>query len=152
MEIRAYTRKDRLACLRVLESNIPGFFKPDTRDDFTDYLDELGNPGHSFFILENHAKLVLACGGVYIFPGAVLASLQWGMVARAYHRSGLGRALLEYRLNWLRETAIVQEVLLSATQSSSAFFEQFGFVIEKTLENHGGIGVHQVEMRLKLYP
>ena len=38
MEIREYTRKDRLACLRVLDSNIPGFLKPDMRDDFTDYL------------------------------------------------------------------------------------------------------------------
>jgi GNAT superfamily N-acetyltransferase len=152
MEIREYTRKNRLACLRVLDSNIPGFFKPEARDDFTDYLDELDTPGHTFFVLENHAKLVLACSGVYIFPGAVLASLHWGMVARAYHRTGLGSALLEYRLNWLRETAIVQEVLLSTTQSSSAFFERFGFAIEKTLENHDGIGVHQVEMRLKLYP
>jgi GNAT superfamily N-acetyltransferase len=152
MEIREYTRKDRLACLRVLDSNIPGFFKPEARDDFTDYLDELGSPGHTFFVLENHAKHLIACGGVYIFPGAVLASLNWGMVARAYHRTGIGSALLEYRLNWLRETAIVRNVMLNTPQRASGFFEQFGFTFETSIENPDGTGLQHLEMRLKLYP
>ncbi len=150
MEIRDYTRKDRSACLRVMNSNIPGFFKPDARDDFTDYLDEIDSPGHTFFVLENHSRQLIACGGVYIFPGAVLASLQWGMVARAHHRTGLGTALLEYRLKWLKETAIVREVLVNTPQTSAGFFEQLGFVGHQTIEHFYEPGIHQVEMRLKL--
>jgi hypothetical protein len=93
-----------------------------------------------------------ACGGIYIFPGAILASLNWGMVARAYHRTGIGSALLEYRLNWLRETAIVRTVILNTPPAASGFFEQFGFVFETSIENPVGTGIQQLEMRLQLRP
>ena len=151
MEIREYTRKDRLACLRVLDSNIPGFLKPDMRDDFTDYLDELSSPGHGFFVLENHNKQILACGGVYLFPDTALAGLSWGMVARAHHRTGLGRAMIEFLLDWLRnQHPNVKQVVLESNSFSKEFFELFGFKIEQTTENHYGIGLHRFDMRLTL--
>jgi ribosomal protein S18 acetylase RimI-like enzyme len=153
MEIRAYTRKDRLACLRVLDSNIPGFFKPEARDDFTDYLDELGNPGHTFFVLENYTKQLIACAGIYVFPDATLASLHWIMVARAHQHTEIGRTLLEHQLNWIRQTqTTVQQVVLSTHQGSSGFFERFGFVVENISENFYGTVIHRLEMRLILNP
>ena len=151
MEIREFTRKDRLACLRVLDSNIPGFLKPDARDDFTDYLDELGSPGHYFFVLENYTKQILACGGVHIFPDKALAGFQWGMVARAHHRTGLGRAMIEFRLDWLKTNhQNVKQVILESNSFSSGFFELFGFTIEQTSENHYGKDLHRFDMRLTL--
>ena len=151
MEIREYTRKDRLACLRVLDSNIPGFLKPDARDDFTDYLDELGSPGHYFFVLENYTKQILACGGVFIFPDTALARFNWDMVARAHHRTGLGRAMIEFRLDWLKTNhQNVKQVILESNSFSSGFFELFGFTIEQTSENHYGKDLHRFDMRLTL--
>jgi N-acetylglutamate synthase-like GNAT family acetyltransferase len=149
MEIRAFNRKDRQAVLKVLDSNIPGFLKPDMREDFTDYLDDLSGAGHQFFVLENHAKQILACGGVYFFPDTLLASFQWNMVARAYHRTGLGKIMLEHQLAWLREHhQSVKQVILESSQFSNSFFETFGFINEQMIENHYGLGLHRYDMRL----
>jgi ribosomal protein S18 acetylase RimI-like enzyme len=63
-------------------------------------------------------------------------------------RRGLGRALLRYRLDRLREDGRATSVRLHTTPAVSGFFERAGFVQEAVVEEAYGPRLHQVTMRL----
>ena len=57
------------------------------------------SPG-PYFVLEQFGQIA-ACGG-WALDTAGVADLTWGMVRRKFHRRGLGRELLRFRLNAIR--------------------------------------------------
>src|SRR6266540_4753154 len=97
LSIRDYRPGDRDACLAVFDSNVPTYFHPAERAAFAEYVDSADYlprrlraagalPGR-FSVIEDDGTVV-ACGG-WCLDGTT-AMLDWGMVTRARHRSGIG--------------------------------------------------------------
>jgi hypothetical protein len=142
---RPYRAEDAGRCLSVFRGNTPDFFLPAEEPEFSRFLEALPGP---FRVLEAPGGAVVACGGVaWRGDGAVLC---WGMVERARHRSGLGRALLRARLLLAFETYGPCLVRLSTSQKSRDFFARHGFVPDLVLPDHFGPGLDRHDLHVDL--
>ncbi len=147
MDVRPYRATDEAACLALFESNTPDFFTLQERADFANYLRTMSDP---YFVVEDEGQVV-ACGGVFVRHDRQTAGLAWGMVGRTEHRRGYGRALLNARLDWLRQHAPeVGEVILDTSQHSAPFFAHLGFETTRVERDHYAPGLDRHDMRLLL--
>lgn len=149
MRVRDYTTADRSACLAVFDSNVPEFFVPAEREEFAAFLDALPGP---YLVAEDEAGRVLGCGGYAVTPGTTTADLCWGMVRRERHGTGLGRLLLDARLERVRADARADAVALKTSQHTRAFYERVGFHTERVISDGFAPGLDRCDMRLFLAP
>src|SRR5512132_2293228 len=147
MNIRPYSQSDRHACLEILESNTPEFFIPTDCDGYATFLDNL--PGR-YFVLEQFGEIA-ACGG-WAMDAAGVADLTWGMVRRKFHRRGLGRELLRFRLNAIRNDGRATLVRVRTAQLVQGFFVREGFSVVDVVLNGFGTGLDKVTMEAVLPP
>ena len=145
---RPYGPQDRAACLALFDGNVPRFFAPKERQEFSDFLDTLP-PDGTYLVLEEAGR-ILACGGLALEAGGEEASLCWGMVARAHQGTGLGRALTRARLAQARALPGVTQVRLSTSQHTAGFYAGFGFAITGVRPEGFGPGLDRVDMALPL--
>ncbi|MFB9992662.1 GNAT family N-acetyltransferase [Deinococcus oregonensis] len=147
MAIRDYHPEDRAACLAVFRSNTPDYFTDDEVAEFETFLDTMTDP---YFVLELEGQ-IMACGGVFVRRDGQTAGLAWGMVHRAQHRQGYGRALLDRRLTWLGVHAPhVTAVTIETSQHSAPFFARLGFNTTRIQPEGFALGLDQHDMRLSL--
>ena len=144
MDLRPCQPSDHSACLAVFDSNTPDYFAPSDRAEFDKFLHESTKP---YFVME-HDGALLGCGGYYLSKG--VARLSWGMVDRAWHRRGLGRLLLLYRLREVSKSGAAPMVQLSTSQLTAPFFERQGFKRIETIKDGYAAGIDRVEMAMKL--
>lgn len=147
MRIREYTPADREGCLAIFDSNVPEFFVPAERADFTEFIDTLPGP---YFVVEDETGALVGCAGYALEPGTTRADLCWGMVLRQRHGTGLGRLLLHERLARIRADARVDVVALDTSQHTRSFYEQVGFVTERVTPDGYAPGLDRWDMRLQL--
>lgn len=143
---RPYRAEDRTACLALFDSNTPTYFTPDERPDFDAWLGTM-DPA-TYRVIERDGR-VAACGGVAMEPDGATASLCWGMVDQGLHRQGLGQALTQARLNAARALGATA-VRCDTSHKTRAFYERFGFVVERIEPDGYGPGLDRCEMRLAL--
>jgi N-acetylglutamate synthase-like GNAT family acetyltransferase len=141
MDIRPYAGRDRQTCLEILEGNSPEFFLLKERDDLAAFLDNLPGP---YFVLDDNGRID-ACGGWAIDPDRV-AVMTWGMVRRELHRQGLGRALLRFRLNDIRNHSKATRVRVRTVPLTQGFFVREGFEIVDVVPDGYGAGLDKVTL------
>jgi len=141
MNIRSYSRSDRYACLEILESNTPEFFIPTDCNGYGAFLDNLPGP---YFVFEESGQIA-ACGG-WAMDSDDVADLTWGMVRRDFHRRGLGRQLLRFRLNAIQNHSQATRVRIRTAQVVQGFFTREGFSVIEVLPNGFGVGLDKVTM------
>ncbi len=135
MVIRTYRSADRKPCLTVINSNTPTFFAPHELAEFEGWLDEVEYQQSSltaqshYCVLEE--KTILACGGFHLDYEQVQATLAWGMVANSWHRKGLGKRLLSFRIQTIKSLCPRARIYLDTAQHSYSFFEKMGFAVTK---------------------
>lgn len=149
MRVRDYTTADRDACLAVFDSNVPAFFVPAEREQFAAFLDALPGP---YLVVVDEDGAVLGCGGYAVTPGTTTADLCWGMVRRERHGTGLGRLLVDARLERVRADAAVEAVALNTSQHTVGFYERRGFRTEQVTPDGYAPGLDRCDMRLLLRP
>ena len=103
---------------------MPEYFAKDELSDFQKYLKNISKIkdgwNDSFFIL-NRDKKIVGCAGLGINKSKKIATLSWGMVARNYHRKGIGSQLTKYRLNLLQSYKLDLKISLDTSQHSYLF-------------------------------
>lgn len=91
---------------------------------------------------------VVACGGFEV--AGETASLTFGMVDRAQHGQGIGRALTGARLAAIRAAPGVTRVAIETSQLSAGFYDGLGFRVTEVTENGFGPGLDRWVMVLDL--
>jgi GNAT superfamily N-acetyltransferase len=153
MRVREYTPADRDACLAVFDSNVPRFFVSPEREEFAAFLD--APPPGPYLVVEDDAGVVVGCGGYAMGRGTADAHLCWGMVARERHGTGLGRLLLDARLERVRADAAdgsIEALALHTSQHTRGFYERRGFRLESVTPDGYAPGLDRCDMRLVLAP
>jgi ribosomal protein S18 acetylase RimI-like enzyme len=149
MTLRDYQPSDRAACLAVFDSNVGKSFLTSERPDFEAFLDTLPGP---YLVLEEN-DVIIACGGYGPNEDAPdTADLCWGMVRLDLQRTGLGKLLVDARLDRIRADRAFSFVFLKTSQETAPFYERFGFVTQQVVENGIAEGMHRYDMRLTLAP
>lgn len=148
---RPYVATDLTACLAVFDGNVPDYFAPAEREEFSAHLLALPDAAAASLVMI-HAGAVVACGGVTAGDTQGAARLVWGMVARDWHGRGLGRRLLRDRLAVARSLSGVRTVSLSTSQHTRGFYGAEGFVLTRIVTDGFGAGLDQCDMVLTLPP
>lgn len=146
---RPYRDTDRDACLELFDSNVPGYFHEEEREEYRGWL---ANPGGPVLVVAGPDGSVAAAGGVALEPDGETGSLCWGTVRADLHGRGLGRALLLARLALLAGDPACRRVRLSTIASTAGFFEQAGFTTESVEADGHGPGLDAYEMTAELTP
>ena len=148
MHIRRYASEDRVACLQILGSNVPTYFRASDEAEFANLLEQQRDP---FWVAE-HDGSVVGCGGLAPdHPETGTATLCWGIVAAHMHHRGVGRALLEHRLRTLAaDYPWIERVQVNTTQLVQGFFERHGFVAVSSEAGGYGPGLDHVRLSRRL--
>jgi N-acetylglutamate synthase-like GNAT family acetyltransferase len=146
MDVRPYLPADRDACLAVFDSNTPEFFRPHERRDLENFLDR---PKCPYFVMD-HDGTIVGSGGYFMDVEGQLASLVWGMIHSNWHRKGLGRFLLLFRLREITKAGGIQIVVLQTSQHAAPFFESQGFKVMRVTKDGYAPGLDRIEMTMKL--
>ena len=146
---RLYAAPDHAACMALFDSNVPRDFAPAERPDFAGFLDGLPDNPACYLVLCLDGAVV-ACGGLVLKAHAAEARLSWGRVARDRHRMGLGRQLLQTRLDIARATPGLDSVAIETTPLSAGFYARFGFGVCGITPDGFGPGLDRWDMRLTL--
>lgn len=144
---RPYRPEDRAACLAAFDSNVPVYFDASERADFEAFLDQ--HPGRYFVAVDADGQ-VQGCAGYALNTRGDAADLCWAMVQREQHRAGLGRLLLDARLQAIRAEGSVHEVRLSTSQHAAGFYQRFGFVTRLIVPGGFAPGIDRCDMVLVL--
>ncbi len=144
-----YQPEYRADCLAICRSNIPRYIDPSEEALFSEFLDRLPRPGLFYYIVRADIRIV-ACGGFMLEPDKERAYLCWGLVQVDWHGKGIGRFMLEHRLERSRSEPGIRRIAMDTSQHTYRFFEKFGFSVGEIIENGYGPGLHRYEMRLEL--
>jgi L-amino acid N-acyltransferase YncA len=143
--LRSYRETDREACLALFDSNVPRFFAADERGAYAAFLDRLPGP---YYVIEDAGRVIAGGGTSRHRSEPDAAILCWGMVEGGRHRSGIGRRLLEERLQRLFADEGVRTVVSNTSQHSAGFFARFGFETVAAEPDGFAPGIDRLEMRL----
>lgn len=146
---RPFLPDDFSACLAIFDSNLPTFFAPEERTQFSEFLDNLNARGRTYLVLTREDS-VIACGGLLADEVTGKASLEWGMVEHALHGQGFGAKLTEARLTLARAIPTIVELTIETSQHSRGFYERFGFTVSKIIPGGFGPGLDRWDMTLPL--
>lgn len=144
---RAYRPEDRAACLSAFDSNVPAYFDASERADFEAFLAQ--HPGRYFVVVDGDG-VVQGSAGYALSTAGIAADLCWAMVQRDQQRAGLGRLLLEARLQAIRTEGSVREVRLSTSQHAAGFYQRFGFITRRIVPGGFAPGIDRCDMVLVL--
>jgi ribosomal protein S18 acetylase RimI-like enzyme len=147
--LRAFEPADVDACLEVMRSNVPRFFRA---HELAEYEGFLADMPCTYLVLVDERGAIIGCGGYDVDANTGTAVLTWGMVHREHHRRGLGALLLRERLARIAADPRAHAVRLDTSQHSRGFFERFGFEVVAHTPDGYAPGLDRYEMRLTLSP
>lgn len=125
--IRLYTIKDRSKVIALLRQNIPEYFDPSEESYFEKYLD---NDVEDYFVYEYNTEIIGA-GGINYFPEEKLARISWDIIDPKSQGKGIGKKLIQYRINRLNANPNVEWIVVRTSQLAYKFYEKMGFKLEK---------------------
>jgi ribosomal-protein-alanine N-acetyltransferase len=154
MNIRLYQPEDKKACIELFKGNMPKYFATSELPEFEQWLDALETKKlrqndlgvEQYFVAEVKGELV-GCGGFAKIGNEI--TLTWGMVLYAMHGIGIGKELLQYRLDRIRSSFPSASVILDTTQFSYGFFEHLGFKVTRIIKDFYGQGLDRYDMNLR---
>lgn len=146
--IRTYKTADRNHVIELLELNTPKYFDPNEMADFNNYLDHEIEDYYVFEVLGE----IIGAGGINYFPEEKLARISWDFVHPDKHGIGIGRALLEHRIERIQENPEMDTIVVRTSQFVYKFYEKSGFVLENIEKDYWAVGFDLYLMKYQVKP
>jgi N-acetylglutamate synthase-like GNAT family acetyltransferase len=125
--IREYSKKDKSRVIDLLRKNTPEYFDSSEESDFENYLE---SEVEDYFVCEENSKIIGA-GGLNYFQKERLARISWDMIDPSSQGKGIGKKLVQYRINHLNKNSNIELIVVRTTQLVYKFYEKMGFELEK---------------------
>jgi N-acetylglutamate synthase-like GNAT family acetyltransferase len=146
-----YKDEYKESCIRAFQSNIPDYFAAHELQEFEQLLTRIiaeGNDANYTVVFLDDQ--IIGCGGYGKRTDSDEITLIWGMIDKAYHKKGYGKAFFEYRLEKIKETYSCDKVVIDTTQFSYGFFEKYGFKTVLITPDYYAPGFDRYDMDLKI--
>lgn len=140
--IRDYKPTDKNTLLQIIRDNTPAYFALEEEQDFSDYLD---NEIEDYFVVETDGQIV-GCGGVNFEENKTTGIISWGMVHPDHHGNKIGSALLQYRLDFLKNIKSVTRITVRTSQLVYKFYEKHGFRLIESKKDFWAKGIDMYYM------
>ena len=141
--IRPYNNSDKEALLRILKLNTPKYFSPEEEADLVYYLD---NEIEYYYVLEINNQVV-GGGGINFTDDKMTGKISWDLISPDFQGKSLGSALLNYRIEKLKEFKDVQQIIVRTSQLVYKFYEKLGFTLFEIVEDYWAKGFHLYNMK-----
>ncbi len=127
--------------------NTPDSFHKDEEEDYLDYLN---HHMEDYFVVELNGEIV-AGGGINYFINHNEARISWDIIHPDHQGQGLGRLLMDHRLQQIRKMPGVEMVVVRTTQVACKFYEKMGFKLNRTVKDYWAPGFDLCEMSQPLF-
>ncbi|MBC3540738.1 GNAT family N-acetyltransferase [Rufibacter sp. H-1] len=134
--IREYTPQDKPAVLELLRLNTPAYFSPEEEKDLIHYLE---HERELYFVVEHDGTLA-GCGGINFSGDPTTGKISWDIIHPAYQGKGLGRSLLQHRINLLKNRKQVRTISVRTSQLVYQFYERMGFELLEMVPDYWAPG------------
>ena len=125
--IRIYTTEDKPWVIELLRKNTPDYFDPSEEKHFVNYLE---NKVEDYFVFEDNSEIIGA-GGINYYPEQKLARISWDIIAPQAQGKGIGKKLIQHRINTLKASQNMDVIVVRTSQHAYKFYEKMGFTLEK---------------------
>lgn len=125
--IRKYNSSDRDKIIQLFRRNTPLYFHPTEEADLVHYLDY---QIEDYFVFENN-KEILGAGGINYEMESKTAIISWDFIHPSHHRKGIGRLLMERRLDHIQSKKYFNKIKVRTSQLSYKFYEKLGFQLKE---------------------
>lgn len=143
--IRKYLNKDKSKLIKILRRNTPEYFDVAEESDFKNYLE---NEVEDYFVYEVNSDIIGA-GGINYFPEERSARISWDMIDPKSQGRGIGKKLIQYRINHLNGNTGIEFIIVRTTQVAYKFYEKMGFELEKVEKDFWAKNFDLYQMRMK---
>lgn len=144
--IRPYTHQDKIKVIDLLRQNTPKYFDPSEENDLVKYLEhEL----EDYFVYEENSQ-IMAAGGINYFPEEKSARISWDIIHPQSQGRGIGRKLIEHRMNHIKNNKNIDSVIVRTSQNAYLFYEKMGFTLEKVEKDYWAKDYHLYLMTMPL--
>jgi len=138
MTIRLYKKSDKEKLVELFKLNTPDYFAPHEQSDFERYLETHST---TYYVVEQGRKIV-GCGGYHVTEVNSVGRISWNLVHPDYKRKGMGKQLVNYCIEKLRNEKAVRMIVVWTSQLAYIFYGKFGFRIRDIQRNYWGKGLH----------
>ena len=123
LTIRPYINSDKAVLLNILKLNTPKYFSPEEEVDLVYYLD---NEIEYYYVIEINNQVV-GGGGINFTEDKMTGKISWDLISPDFQGKSIGSALLNYRIERLKEFKDVQQIIVRTSQLVYKFYEKLGF-------------------------
>ena len=145
IHIRAYTPLDETALLQILKLNTPAYFAETEINDLKAYLN---TEVESYFVVELNNQIV-GSGGINFLDNYQEARISWDVIDLEYQGCGIGKELLNYRLEILKSMESIKIISVRTSQLVYKFYEKNGFVVKEKIKDYWAEGFDMYTMAYK---
>ncbi|MHA6247418.1 GNAT family N-acetyltransferase [Pontibacter sp. CAU 1760] len=126
--IRPYTSADKNSLIQLLRLNTPAYFAPTEEADFFVYLAERAE---HYYVYEADSEII-GCGGYNTgFNAGRTVFISWDIIHPNFQGKGIGKALLRYRIDRIKENPAVNKIVVRTTQHVYRFYQKAGFELQR---------------------
>lgn len=125
--IRRYNTKDQNNIIQLFKLNVPIYFHPTEEMDLVHYLE---NKIEDYFVFENN-KEILGAGGINYEYETHTAIISWDFIHPLHHKKGIGRQLIQHRLEHIQSKKDLHSIRVRTTQLTYKFYEKMGFKLKE---------------------
>lgn len=143
--IREYHPSDKPHLLAILRLNIPKYFSESEFDDLSRYLDDAIE---LYYVVEADNKIIGA-GGIN-FDDDHTGVISWDYLHPSFHGKGIGRRLLQYRLDILRSMPHIKKIRVRTSQFTHGFYAKGGFELKEIKKDYWAPGFDLYLMEIEL--
>lgn len=144
--IRAYKIEDKEQLIRLLQKNIPNYFHPSEELEYTNYLEK---EIEDYFVFEEDG-VPIGAGGINYQLEINTAYISWDLIDPKYHGKGLGKQLVQYRINHIKRNPSIATITVRTSQLTYLFYEKMGFQLKVTKKDFWAKGFDLYHMEIQI--
>jgi len=143
LEFKNYSMESFNDCIELFDLNCPEFFASIEKNDYIEFL----NQTKEGYVTIHHDSILIGAYGVHK-TSSESASQSWTLIHPKYQNQGIGRLIMERVFSYL-ESNQLDNLFLSTSQQTEAFFLKFGAIRIDYIENGWDEGLHRIEMKIE---
>lgn len=141
--IRKYEEKDQDELITLIRLNTPYYFAIEEEADFMQYLKE---EREDYYVIAIQQRII-GCGGINYSTDKKTAIISWDMLHPDFQGKGLGKQLLAFRIEHIKNQHI-QSIVVRTSQVAYLFYQKQGFVSTETIKDYWAVGLDMVKMEM----
>lgn len=145
--IRKFKKEDKEQVIELLRLNTPQYFDLSEESELKEYLE---TDSANYYVFVDNDKIIGAGGINFGFDDGKSARISWDIVHPEQQGKGVGRKLVEYRIEEIKKNNAVTKIIVRTSQLVNNFYAKFGFEIDFVEKDFWAPGYDLYQMNISL--